>query len=48
MITEHTVVYDVAYPLGRGKKIMEVSTRLIKKGYEIDWICFKTWSGDEF
>ena len=40
----------MAYPFVKGggqKRLWEVSTRLRKKGYEIDWICFKTWSGDE-
>ena len=53
MLTEQKkilVVYDVAYPFVKGggqKRLWEVSTRLRKKGYEIDWICFKTWSGEE-
>ena len=39
------IVYDVAYPFVHGggqKRLWEVSQRLLKNNFSIEWICFKT------
>lgn len=44
------IVYDVAYPFVHGggqKRLWEVSQRLLKNNFSIEWICFKTWKGND-
>jgi len=43
------MIYDVGYPFVEGggqRRMHEVACRLIQRGYSIDWLCFKTWDGD--
>lgn len=40
------IIYDVSYPHINGggqRRFWEVARRLLSQGFEIDWICFKTW-----
>lgn len=43
------IVYDVAYPFIEGggqRRFFEVGRRLSRRGWKIDWYCFKTWEGE--
>ena len=43
------IVYDVSYPFIKGggqRRFWEIAQRLISKGYDIDWVCFKTWPSE--
>ena len=43
------LVYDVSYPSvdgGGQRRMYEVAKRLIAQGYQVDWLCFKTWDFD--
>lgn len=42
------IVYDVAFPfvLGGGqRRLWEVGTRLVRRGWSFDWLTFKSWEG---
>lgn len=44
------IVYDVAYPFVEGggqKRIFEVATRLVRRGWNVTWYTFQTWEGSE-
>jgi len=44
------VVYDVGYPFIEGggqRRLWEIARRLVSNGYGVDWVCFKSWVGDD-
>ncbi len=44
------IIYDVSYPFVEGggqKRLFEVGRRLVSRGWNVDWYCFKTWKGND-
>jgi glycosyltransferase involved in cell wall biosynthesis len=43
------LIYDVSYPSIEGggqRRLWEVGRRLSTQGFQVDWVCFKTWADE--